>query len=108
MARYEDFLALELRVGTVMSCTPKARKPAYVLRIDFGPQLGEKRSSAQLADTYRPDELIGKQIIAVTNFEPKQVAGVKSEVLVLAVVTEAAGTVLLAPARSVRNGDRVL
>lgn len=110
MAAYGDFLNLDLRVGTITSCAlnTKARKPAYILKIDFGPQLGEKLSSAQLTEIYAPKELIGKQIVAVANLEPKLVAGFKSEVLVLAVVTKEAGPILLVPDTRVPNGDRIL
>jgi tRNA-binding protein len=110
MAEYEDFLKLDVRVGTIRSATvnPKARKPAYVVTIDFGPDIGEKTSSAQLTEIYTPDALVGKQIVAIMNFEPKRVAGIKSEVLVLAVVTQEAGTVLLTPDVAVPNGDRIL
>jgi tRNA-binding protein len=110
MAEYEDFMKLDLRVGTIISASinARARKPAYIVKIDFGPDLGEKTSSAQLTENYTPEDLTGKQIIAITNFEPKLVAGVKSEVLVLAVVTNTAGTVLLTPDVSVPDGERIL
>jgi tRNA-binding protein len=84
----------------------KARKPAYILTIDFG-ELGEKMSSAQITDNYSKAELIGKQIIAVVNFPAKRVAGVKSEVLVLGAVTNDKGVVLLEPNLPVENGNRI-
>lgn len=98
-----------MHVGTVRSAAPneKARHPAYVLEIDFGP-LGMRTASAQLTERYAVDDLIGRQVVAVLNFPPKRVAGVKSEVLVLAAVDEVAGTTLLAPTHPVADGTRVL
>jgi tRNA-binding protein len=103
---YNDFAKVEMRVGQILTCkfNPKATKPAYILTIDFG-ESGIKTSSAQLTENYKPEELIGKQIIAVMNFEPKRVAGVKSEVLVLASVSELEGTVLIQPLSKVANGS---
>lgn len=108
MIEFSDFEKVEMRVGTVIHASPneKARKPAYVLRIDFG-AYGVKTSSAQLTGHYTPDGLIGKQVIAVMNFAPRLIAGVKSEVLVLAAVSEADGTVLLHPTFAVQNGVRI-
>ncbi len=104
---FADFERVDVRVGTVLSAetNPKARRPAYVLRIDFGP-LGVKTSSAQLTERYEPEDLVGRQVAAVVNFEPKRVAGVGSEVLVLASVGED-GAVLLSPTQPVGNGSRV-
>lgn len=106
---FEDFLKVEIRAGTVLSAAvnPKAQRPAYVLTLDFGP-LGVKTSSAQITEHYAPEDLVGRQVVAVVNFPPKRVAGVTSEVLVLAVVSERDGTVLLAPTQPVENGARVL
>ena len=103
-----DFLKVDIRVGTIVEAVEnlKARQPAYVLRIDFG-QLGQKTSSAQITQNYSQQELIGKQIIAVVNFPPKRVAGIMSEVLVLAAVSKTHGTVLLEPNSFVENGTRV-
>lgn len=103
----EQFFACDLRVGTIIECelNPKARKPAYKLTIDFGP-LGTKTSSAQLTGLYSPSELTGRQIVAVMNFAPRNVAGVESQCLVLGVDT-AAGVALLAMERTVENGSRV-
>ena len=103
-----DFLKVDIRVGTIVEAVEnlKARQPAYVLRIDFG-QLGQKTSSAQITQNYSQQELIGKQIIAVVNFPPKRVAGIMSEVLVLAAVCKTHGTVLLEPNSFVENGTRV-
>lgn len=105
---FADFARLELRLGTVTAAVPheRARHPAYVLTLDFGP-LGTRTSSAQLTENYTPEALVGRQMVAVMNLPPKRVAGVKSEVLVLAAVSEDAGTVLLAPERLVENGTRV-
>ena len=107
---FGDFLKLDIRVGTILeaSLNEKARRPAYVLRIDFGPELGEKISSAQITEHYQPAELKEKQVLAVVNFPPKRVAGVKSEVLVLAAVDETKGTILIAPDQPVAPGTRLL
>lgn len=107
MIDFADFERVDIRVGTVLSAAPNpaARRPAYVLRIDFGP-LGVRTSSAQLTEHYTPEALVGRQVAAVVNFAPKRVAGVKSEVLVLASVG-AEGTVLLAPTQPVADGARV-
>ncbi len=105
---FEDFLRVDLRVGTVRSAAlnPKARKPAYVLEIDFGP-LGTRTSSAQLTERYAPEDLVGRQVVAVLNFPPKRVAGAKSEVLVLGAVGDVAGTTLLTLTHPVADGTRV-
>lgn len=104
----ESFLDVDMRVGTVLEArpNPKARKPCYVLRLDFGP-LGQKISSAQLARNYAPEELVGRQVIAVVNFPPRLVAGVHSEVLVLAALDETHGTILLQPGSAVANGAAI-
>ena len=106
---FDYFLKIDVRVGTIISSSlnKKARKPAYVLEIDFGDELGIKKSSAQLTDNYKSDELVGKQICAVVNFPPMRVAGVKSEVLVLAIVCSDTGTVLIQPERAVINGEKL-
>ena len=104
---YSDFLKVDIRVGTIIEAVDnlKARQPAYVLTIDFG-ELGQKTSSAQITQKYSKEELIGKQIVAIVNFPAKRVAGVKSEVLVLAAVCSS-GTVLLEPNIQVNNGARI-
>lgn len=106
---YQDFLAVEMRVGTVLSCrpNPKARRPAYVLEVDFG-ALGTRLSSAQVTEAYSPEDLVGTQVVAVMNFPPLRVAGVKSEVLVLGVMAEGEPTLLVRPTGVVRDGARVL
>lgn len=105
---FEDFIKIDIRVGTVKSAkwNEKAKKPAYILEIDFG-LLGVKKSSAQITETYTTEELINSQVIAVLNFPPKRVAGVESEVLVLAVVEENGRAILLRPTQEVKNGLKV-
>ncbi len=105
---FDHFLGVEIRTGTIVEAVlnPKARVSAYVLRIDFGAH-GVKTSSAQITDNYGADDLVGKQVVAVLNFEPKRVAGVKSEVLVLGAVSDAQGVVLLEPTFAVENGARI-
>lgn len=105
---FEEFLEVRMVTGTIVGArdNPKARVPAYVIEIDFGPY-GRKTSSAQLTGNYTPDNLVGKQIVAVTNFPPKRIAGVKSEVLILGAVSESHGVVLLEPTFPVENGTRI-
>ncbi|MGD9593047.1 MAG: tRNA-binding protein [Candidatus Berkiella sp.] len=106
---FEDFSKVKICAGLVIDAVlnQKAKKPAYKLTIDFGP-LGVKLSSAQITEHYTPLDLIGHQVIAVMNFAPKKVAGVVSEVLVLACVCEQQGTILLQPTQPVPNGTPVL
>ena len=96
-------------MGTVRAArtNPTARKPALVLDVDFGPELGRRTSSAQLAGNYAPEQLIGRQVVCVLNFPPRRVAGVESQVLVLAALCPREGTVLLAPERRVEDGSRI-
>ena len=105
----EDFLKVDIRVGTILNAkiNQKAIKPAYILEIDFGEEIGSKITSAQITQNYSINELIGKQVCAVVNFPIKRIAGVKSEVLVLAVVCKDNGAVLLQPDREVVNGERI-
>jgi tRNA-binding protein len=105
---WEDFEKLDIRVGTIreVSDFPKAKKPAYQLIIDFG-ELGIKKSSAQIADLYTKENLLGLQIIAVVNFPPKQIANFFSECLVLGVFTDKKEVVLLKPERLVQNGSKI-
>ena len=102
------FFACDLRIGTVLSCEPnsKARRPAYVMTIDFGHELGTRTSSAQITELYGPRDLVGRQVVAVVNFPPKIVAGVESQCLVLGLET-ARGVVLLGVDRRVPDGSRV-
>jgi tRNA-binding protein len=106
---YDDFLRVEIRPGRVVRAEefPKARKPAIKLWIDFGP-LGEKKSSAQLTRFYTPGDLIGKTILAVVNFAPRQIADFMSEVLVLGVMPDEQTVILVHPDRGVPPGTRVL
>ncbi|HTQ66202.1 MAG TPA: tRNA-binding protein [Puia sp.] len=105
---WDDFEKIEIRVGTIteVSDFPKAKKPAYKLSIDFG-DAGVKKSSAQITQLYLKEELAGKQVIAVINFPPKQIADFFSECLVLGVYTDKKEVVLLTPDKKVENGWRV-
>ena len=107
-ASFDDFARLEIRAGTILTAQPftKARRPAYRLTVDFGPEIGVKKSSAQITEQYRPEELVGMQVLAVVNFPPRQIADFMSEVLVLGTYSEG-GVVLITPQRPVRNGDRL-
>ena len=108
MATFDDFMKLDIRVGTVTGAKvfEKARKPAYQLTLDLGDEIGVKRSSAQITGHYKPEELIGRQVLAVVNFPPRQIADFMSEVLVLGTYSEG-GVVLIAPDRRVQNGDKL-
>lgn len=107
--KWEDFEKLEIRVGTILTAEafPEAKKPAYKLHIDFGKELGTKRSSAQITRRYTSKELAGRQIVAVVNFPVKRIAGFKSECLVLGVVGENEDVVLLSPGQKVPNGLKI-
>jgi tRNA-binding protein len=109
MIDYDDFTRVDIRVGTVVSAVPNAaaRKPSLVLEVDFGPAIGLKRTSAQLTELYRPDELVGRQVAAVVNFPPRQIAKVMSEVLVLGFPDAAGRVVLVQVERSVPNGGKL-
>ena len=105
---WEHFEAVEMRVGRIVEVEefPEARKPAWKLRIDFGPELGMKRSSAQITN-YAREELEGTLVVAVVNFPPRQIGPVRSEVLVLGALDDAKGVILLRPDRDVELGDRI-
>lgn len=108
MITWDDFEKIDIRSGTILEVKdfPKAKKPAYQLAIDFGP-LGIKKSSAQITHYYSKEELLNKQIIAVINFPPKQIAGFFSECLVLGVYDENNQVILLQPDKAVTNGQRI-
>jgi tRNA-binding protein len=106
---YDDFLRVDVRAGTVLAAEPLAgaRKPAYVLRIDFGPEIGERRSSAQITGRYTTEELVGAQVCAVVNFPPKRIAGIESQVLVLGMDDAEGNVILVRPTMPVPNGRRL-
>jgi tRNA-binding protein len=106
---YDDFAKVDVRIGTVLAAAPNpaARKPAYVLEIDFGPEIGRKKASAQLTDLYAPEQLVGRQVAAVVNFPPKQIARAISEVLVLGFPDAEGRVVLITVDHPVPNGARM-
>jgi len=106
---YADFERVDIRVGTIVTAeaNPRARKTAYILQVDFGPAIGVKKSSAQLAARYRPEELIGRQVAAVVNFPPKQIGHLMSEVLVLGFPDGAGEVVLVGVDKPVPNGGKL-
>ena len=107
MINIDDFYKVEMRAGTVVDCkiNKKARKPAYALTIDFG-ELGIKKSSAQITMLYKPEDLVGKQVICCTNLSPIHIGDITSEVRILGTESEQ-GVVLLTPSKKVKNGDKV-
>jgi tRNA-binding protein len=106
---WEDFEKVEVKVGKVIEADPfpEARKPSIKLSVDFGPEVGTRRTSAQLTAHYDPEALVGRQVVAVVNFPPKRIAGFKSEVLVLGVPDESGEVVLLSPDSDVPLGGRM-
>ena len=106
---FDTFLALDIRAGTVISAEPfpEARKPAIKLVVDFGDQIGTRKSSAQITDHYAPEQLIGRKVMAVVNFPPRQIGPVMSEVLVLGFPDAEGAIVLVEPERAVPDGARL-
>ncbi|KAB2880788.1 MAG: tRNA-binding protein [Albidovulum sp.] len=106
---FDDFLKVDIRVGRITRAEPfpEARKPAFKLWVDFGPEIGEKRSSAQITRHYTPEGLIGRQVLAVVNFPPRQIGKVMSEVLVLGVPDAEGEVVLIGPRHDVPLGGRL-
>ena len=109
MIEYGDFAKVEIRVGTIIEArfNDKSIKPSIILIIDFGEVLGSKKTSAQLTENYNPEELIGKQVAAVTNFPPKQIGKMISEVLVLGFPDEGNNPILVMPTKKVNNGGKL-
>lgn len=108
MATFQDFIKLDIRVGEIVQVElfEKAKKPAYKLWVDFGDDIGIKKSSAQITECYKKEELIGKQVLGVVNFPPRQIADFMSEVLVLGTYS-AQGVVLIQPDQPVKKGDKL-
>lgn len=106
---WNDFEKIDIRVGTITEVNdfPKARKPAYKLLVDFGNEIGIKRSSAQVTAHYRKEDLLHRQVIAVVNFPPKQIADFTSECLVLGIYDEGNDVILLQPERATKNGQKI-
>ena len=105
---FEDFLKVDIRIGTIIEVNdfPKARKPAYQLKIDFG-ALGVKKSSAQITDLYTKEELLNKQVSVIVNFKPRQIANFMSECLVIGVYNVEGDVVLLQASKEIKNGEQV-
>ena len=108
MATIDDFNKLDIRVGTILEAEvfEKAKKPAYKLYVDFGDEIGKKHSSAQITNHYKVDELVGKQVLGVVNFPPRQIADFMSEVLILGTYSEG-GVILIRPDKEAKNGDKL-
>lgn len=106
---WNDFEKVELRAGTIIEAEdfPKARKPAYILKVDFGESIGVRKSSAQITDLYTKEELVGRRVMAVVNFPPKQIGPMKSECLVTGFYRDDGAVVLAVPDKEVPNGARL-
>ena len=106
---FDDFLKVDIRVGTIVRVEPfpEARSPSYKLFVDFGPDIGERKTAAQITEHYTPEDLVGKQVAAVTNFPKKQIGNFMSETLVLGFPDDAGAVVLVEPNRKVANGGRL-
>ena len=109
LIEWNDFQKIELRVGTIIEAEdfPEARKPAYILRIDFGADIGIKKSSAQITALYSKTDLVGKQVIAVVNFAPKQIGPIQSECLVTGFYNDRGQVVLAVPDKNIHNGAKL-
>jgi tRNA-binding protein len=107
---FDDFLKVDIRTGTVLDARPfpEARKPAIILIIDFGPEIGVKKSSAQITVHYTPEQLVGRQVMAVVNFPPRQIGPLRSEVLTLGFEDDAGAIILAAIDKPVPNGQRLM
>ena len=106
---WDDFMRVDVRVGTVISAEvfAEARTAAYILHIDFGERIGTLKSSAQITHLYQPDSLVGRQVVAVVNFPPKQIGSIQSQCLITGFPTEGGAVVLIAPDQPVKNGTRL-
>ena len=106
---YDDFARVDIRVGTILEAAPLegARKPAYRLLVDFGPEIGQRKSSVQITVHYQPDELIGRQVAGVVNFPPRQIGKFMSQVLTLGFPDENGAVVLIAPDKKIPNGGKL-
>jgi tRNA-binding protein len=106
---FDDFMKVDIRAGTIIEVEafPQARKPAWKLAVDFGPEIGVKRSSAQITAHYGRDDLIGRQVLGVVNFPPRQIGPFMSEVLVLGLHDDGGAVVVIGPERAVPNGARM-
>ncbi|MBN4066396.1 MAG: tRNA-binding protein [Hyphomicrobiales bacterium] len=107
---FDDFMKVDIRIGTIVEAKPfpEARKPAIKMKIDFGAEIGVKKSSAQITEHYQPQELVGRKVMAVVNFPPRQIGPFMSEVLTLGFTDDAGAIVLACPDKDVANGARLI